>query len=650
VQVKVIPYDENMKLYTVIPIARGMGKETLSYFGSDGIETGALVSIPLRKKEGYGIVIGEEDVKKAKAQIKSSAFTLRKITKVGSKKFLSKKFLDAALETARFHASTTGAVLLHLLPEALLENATKVGLVEDTKPETIRSESLLVQGEYEDRFAHYKGFIRGQFARRSSVFFCLPTIENIRQAKEILQKGIAEYTVVLHSSLSKKELSEALQIIKEEKHPVLIIATAPFLSVPRKDIGSIVLEKENSRVYKTQSRPYIDLRIFVEKFARAKNIPILRGDLLLSIETLWKWKNDEYGEFSPLKMRALSGAHNVLIDMRKKAVGLEDGSPNDDDPEKFRVLSPALEALIDKNHADSERLFIWSARKGLSPTTVCGDCGAIVICNRCSAPVTLYSGRKGEENFFMCNKCGVTRSAAEKCRFCDSWKLATLGIGIERVEEEITKKFPHVKVFRLDKDAAKTEKKAHEILSRFYATPGSILLGTELALFYLTENIENMAVASIDSLFALPDFRISEKIIYSLLLMRSRAEKVFLIQTRNASDPLFEYALKGNIIDFYKQEIADRETFGYPPFSIFIKLSVEGKGVSVETAAENIKKLLVDYEPKIYKSFAPSRRGNNVYHVLISRKPKEWPDDVLLQILLSLPPSVGIRVDPESLL
>jgi primosomal protein N' len=218
------------------------------------------------------------------------------------------------------------------------------------------------------------------------------------------------------------------------------------------------------------------------------------------------------------------------------------------------------------------------------------------------------------------------------------------------VETAIKKEFPDIKIFRLDKDSAKTEKKAQEIMKRFYATPGSILLGTEMALFYLTENVENAAVASIDSLFSLPDFRINEKILYSLLAVRSRAGRVFLVQTRNADNPLFEYALKGNLIDFYKQEIADRESFQYPPFSVFIKISLEGTPVAAAKAIEELSSRLAAFGPKSYQAFSPSKRGNAVHHILISKHSSEWPDDELLAILRALPMSVSVRIDPESLL
>jgi primosomal protein N' (replication factor Y) len=630
-----------MRLYTVIPIARGVGKETLSYFGPDTIEIGSLVSIPLRKKVGHGIVIDAKNVAEMKSDIKSSKFSLRKITKVDSVSFLSRPFLEAAFTTAEWFATTTGSVLQSMVPALILEHALKL----DNSPihnleEKVSHEPLVIQAEDDERFSHYKSFIRGQFAKQKSVYFCLPTVEDIRQAKVLLEKGIEQYTVILHSGISKKEFLSALETIGQLNHPILIIGTAPFLSVERSDLGTIILDRENARSYRTVKRPYIDMRVFVKALAKSKKILLLLGDMMLSVETVSKEKNDIYTAFVPLKMRVLSPATQTLIDMKQKQ---EDGT------NPFKVLSPELVQLISDTKENSEHLFIFSGRKGLAPSTVCGDCGKIVTCERCSAPITLYT-KKDEENFFMCNKCGLQRSAAERCTNCDSWKLNTLGIGIELVEDEIKKQFPDIALFRLDKDSVKNEKKALEIIKNFENTSGSILIGTELALFYMKKPIENIAVASIDTLFSLPDFRINEKICYLLLTMRALAEKNFLIQTRNSDTPVFEYALKGNLADFYRCEIDERKQFRYPPFSLFIKLSVEGKQSSAKKAGQEIVDLLSEYEPSMYPAFAPSKRGNPVVHVLIRKDSNTWPDETLINKLRSLPMGITVKVDPESLL
>src|ERR1035437_3408574 len=628
-----------MRLYTVIPIAKGIGKETLTYFGGDNIALGSLVSIPLRKKIIHAIVTETRDVAFSKSELKSQSYALKKIGKVVNPNFLPTEFLQSAINTAEFYASTTGAILQLTVPKLILESSEIVSNTKRVRKTGLQKEFLVIQDTDEDRFAQYKSVVRGEFAKQSSVYFCLPTIEDIRKTKSFLEKGIEQYTLTLHSGLTKKEFKDSLKKINNEKHPLLIIGTPAFLSIIRNDVNTIVLDRENSRSWRTLTRPYFDMRIFVQSFAKKVGIKLIQGDLVLSVDDLWKQKHDEYAELFPLKFRMLSTANCALVDMKL---------PKGKYEETFRILSPELEALINKTKNESENLFIFCARKGLSPVTVCGDCSQAVTCKKCGAPITLY--QRKTENFFLCNKCGTEASTSVRCTHCQSWKLKTLGIGLEGVVQEITKLFPDIKIFRLDKDNAKTEKKVLEIIQKFKNTPGSVLVGTELALLYLDEPIENIAVASMDSLSALPDFRINEKIFYMLISMRSKAEKVFLIQTRNGNEKLFDQALKGNLIDFYRDEITEREKFDYPPFSVFVKFTIEGKLAVLEKETTRLEALFKEFAPIAFEGVNLSPKGNPIFHLLFKFSKNGWPNSTFLQKAKLLPPQVLIKVDPENIL
>jgi len=241
-------------------------------------------------------------------------------------------------------------------------------------------------------------------------------------------------------------------------------------------------------------------------------------------------------------------------------------------------------------------------------------------------------------------------SGSVKCRACDSWRLTDLGIGIEKVEMELSKKIPGIKIFRVDGDSTKTRKAAIEMVKNFFSAPGSVLLGTEMALHYLGKEIDNVGVASIDSLFSLPDFRIGEKIFNLLTTLRAKATKRFVIQTRNAEDKIFEHALRGNIMDFYRDEITARETFGYPPFKTLIKIShFGGEGIATREM-EKLETVLARYKPVVFSGFAPKRGGKRAVNMLIKLTPDAWVDENLLEILRGLPPSFIVNIDPEDLL
>lgn len=633
-----------MNIITTIPISKGLSKESLSYFTSKNIEVGSIVSIPLRKKTVYGLVIKNEDAEKMKMEIKSLPYNIKKVESIESVDFISQDFIKGAQKISDYYAGSTGSVLYSLIPNIILEESKNLSQGVSKKPEGIFFETVLLQSGEEERYATYKSLIREEFAKGRSVFFCLPTIEDILKTKNSLEKGIEKYSFVLHSGLSKKEVVSVWKKILEETHPVLIIATGTFLSIPRKDIGTIVLEKESSRSYKMQTRPFVDTRVAFEILAKEMSVRLILGDVLLRVETLWEEKSGKYNELSPLKFRSISSAESEL-DILK--------SSQDMKKKEFSLLGQKLKDIIKKNIENNENTFLFCGRKGLFPITACSDCGTVVVCKNCGAPVVLYrSGNKG--GLFVCNHCGERRDAGELCAYCKGWRLNPYGIGLERAVEEIKSAFPKANIFIMDKDHIKNHKQAVKVREAFYSTPGSIIVGTEMALTYLNEKVENCAVVSIDSYFSIPDFQISEKIFHILLEMRNLAKKIFLIQTRQHENSvgmkIFDYAIKGNLVDFFRDEIEGRKEIGFPPFSTHIKISIEGEKNKAKKEMEEVAFFLKPFEVSVFDAFTPGSKNKHIVHGLISIPKEEWVNKNLLDKLRMIQPHCSVKIDPASLL
>jgi primosomal protein N' (replication factor Y) len=561
-----------------------------------------------------------------------------------------KEFIDATIDSAEYFANSTGSILGAIIPKIFFEESEKLKIqTKDKNTAKEHAEKFVIQSNDEDRYAHYKSLIRESFAKNQSVFFCLPTIQDINFAKDRLHKGIENYTFVLHGLMNKKEILEKITKVLSEKHPVLIIATSGYLALPREDIGMIILDKENSRSYKMQTRPFIDFRVFAKIFAERINAKIVFGDLMLRAETIQKQKKGELVEIAPLKFRSLSTSKEELIDMKKD----DETEKNEGKKKQFKIFSPELEKKIKENFENNEHMFVFVSRRGLSPSTLCADCGNIVKCNYCNAHIVLH---KGADNFFLCHKCGERRSADEKCTNCGGWRLTTLGIGIELVEEEIKKLLPKDnsaqagKIFRIDSDSTPHHKKAQQVAKNFYESPQGILIGTEMALLYLTEKVENSAVVSMDSFFSIPDFRINERVMNILLKMRAITDRNLIIQTRDAGQKVFEYAMAGNLVDFYREEIDDRKKFNYPPFSTIIRISISGNRNDCVKAAEELKKVVEPYDLEVFPAFVPQGKSAVILNAVIKIPENKWPDYDLSLKLRSCPPNYSINIDPDSLI
>jgi primosomal protein N' len=616
-----------MKVVEVIPVVKGITRPTLSYFTREKFEPGSFVRIPLRKGFAYGIVATSIDARKAKASVKGASFQMRKLSVIERAGKLSDAFMKAADSTAKYYSTTLGSVLSTLLPKLLLEHPELIKKPYKETPVSPREVKLVQLGK-DERFREYRSIVRESFARGQSVLFIAPSRDEALRASDSLSIGIERY-VFTAVQKSPKVLGKIMADAQAEKHPILFITTQSWVSFDRKDLCTFILEKENSRGYRTLARPYINLKTFLEYYAKAKGATLVLGDSLLSIESLWHEREGRYSEFAPLTWRLKTRCEAEVVDMRAK--------------KEFDVFSPRLTEAVQRSIALGKNVFIYAARKGHSSTTVCGDCAALLLCKNCKAPMVLHEGP-----VYICHHCGAKRSAETRCDHCQSWKLNPLGIGIDRIAEEAKKVFEGTQVFVLDKDKAPSSAKAKSIVKRFNESEGSILVGTELALSYL-EDVPTVAICSLDSLFSIPDFYINERIFYLVTRLRETAEERFIIQTRNAGEEILEYAAAGNILDFYRSEIRDREELRYPPFSVFVKVMTEGSKVEIDKKAANLMHLFTEFDPHFIVE-SHGQREKVKLAMVMRFGGSAWPDATASEKLLLLTPDFTVKVDPESIL
>ena len=688
-----------MNIITVIPVSRAKVAPTLSYFTAAEAPIGAVVAVPLRSKTIHGIVIESRPVADLKAEIKGATYEIRRLGAVKADAFFPPSFMDACRTLADYYAANIGNIVTGAVADVIVQSANKIPPPLPMQPSFLAAtpspdETYAIQGDDADRLSAWKSLIRQEFARKRSVALYAPTVEDAERLFAALEKGIEGYIYLLTSRLTDKKAVAVWKAIADMAHPVVIIATGGFSLVPRSDIETVVIERENARGWISQRAPYVDGRRALETINRRAHRTVYLADSLLRTETLHRVDEKEIAEGTPFKWRSISTAKDTLVDMKGEAGRKEKGERSmeqeketeekehgaeekeqaeedrervtDNDKEqgkgaaKFRVLSDELTDLIARTRDESSHLFILVSRRGTASITVCADCETIVSCRQCSAPVVLHApaGRiAGKEsasregrNFYMCHKCGERRPADLTCATCGSWRLVPLGVGIDRVHEEIAAAFPGMSVFQIDADTTKTDIQISETIGRFRSRPGSILIGTEMALPHISEQVDHVAVASLDSLFALPDFRIEERVMYALVRLRSLAARSILVQTRRADERVFEYGLKGNLSDFHRRAIDSRKRFGYPPFMALIKITLEGQKERISAEMGELQALIAPHDIDVFPAFTATVRGASVIHGLIKLDPHQWPEPELLAKLRMLPPDVSVKVDPESLL
>ncbi|MFA6257407.1 MAG: hypothetical protein WC671_00120 [Candidatus Paceibacterota bacterium] len=645
-----------MKIISIIPLKKSTPKGDLTYFTSLNIAVGNIVSVPIRNKETLALVTSSEELKEEKSKVKNMNFNLKKVTKdKGSSVFL-KEFLETIFDTSKYFAQNKNSTVASLIPNIFIEEydkiaQTKVGIpieVGIKNNQNLKAEKLLFQYPLQDRISIYKTLVRESFARNKSIFMVLPTQTDIEKFTNQLSKGIEQFTFSIHSGINAKKNLITYEKIINSTHPILIICTPIFLSIPRKDIGTVILEHESSNVYKMINKIHVDLRVFVEIYASKINAKFIMADEILRYETIGRKDIDNLNPLYPLSFRIdFPGSINILG--KEKIEG-----------KKFQIFNDQSIKEIKSALENKKSVFIFSLRKGLATMTVCKDCGESVGCEKCGAHLVLYTSHQNKKRMFVCNRCQTNMEGDVSCASCRSWNLLPLGIGTDTVFEEMEKFFPKIKIYKLDKESAKTASGAKKIIKEFEENPGSILIGTEMVFFYLKNKIPLSIIVSFDSLWSIPNFKMGEKIIQIILSTIENTTDKLIIQTKNENDPAILAIKAGNLLSFVREELEDRRKLSYPPYKRFIKITYLGDKEQTIKARKILEEIFKEYSPEIFSGFLAKNKNKYVTNVLIKIDTKKWSiqeispnssiDENLLTKLLSLPSSFEIFIDPEDLL
>lgn len=638
-----------MNIIEVIPIKKGNTLGTLTYFTSQDIYIGSIVSVPVRNKKIKGIVVDVKKAQEIKSEIKKAGFTLKKIEKIKAKNFFTQSFTQALAHTSDYFVGSMGSTINTLVPDYIFENVDKLKLnegriiskeknVEDSLQNSLipnNQKIYLIHSPENERYTQFRNIIRHEFAKKKTLYFIYPNSEQAINGFNILKKGIEKYTLLLHGNLNKKEIINTWNEAVNQDHPIVIVCTYAFLSIERPDIGSFIIENENSRNYKIQKRPYIDIKYFIEQYARQLNIDLYYSGENIRTETIYRKKIGEIIQVNTFENNDDNHVDISLIDMKKK---------KDETDKTFKVLSDETISNINKTIVNKRNMIILTLRRGVSPITLCEDCNNVVHCNNCNSPVVLH------KNFFMCHRCGERRSTEEYCKTCGSWKLKAFGIGIDLVYETIKNDYKELNVYKIDSDSVKNDKEIKNIIEKWINEPRSILIGTEMMLQYIHTKAEYSSALGIDSLFSLPDFRIEEKIIHMLNTLKQKTEVSMVIETRKIDERVFDYFINKKRDEFYLNTIEERSLLGYPPFKTLIKITISGKRDLITKNMESIKDNLSPLEIDIFPAFTRNKKGEEVLHGIIKIEQNQWPDMKILYKLRELPPFVSINIDPENLL
>ncbi|MBX9765115.1 hypothetical protein K2X83_00555, partial [Patescibacteria group bacterium] len=374
----------------VMPIAKGIFKDHLTFFSRESISPGTVVHATVRGRKIPGIVLSSADVREEKYDIRVADFALKKLDpeKTLKKKIFRASFIRAMADTALWHGVYEGMVASSLTSSALLSS---LGSVEEYHPAPdeedsgVKADLLVLQAEREERIRTYRNLAREAFARKASVFIVTPTITEAEQISAQLERGIENRVVVITSELSKKKLLSAWNHAVGSSEPVLVVGTPVILSVPRGDLDTIVIERESARGYRGRERPYLDVRKAAEALSRHSRARLILADFPLRVETRYRVDLHEAEELARSQVRPTSTAVVSVLDTRAK-------DTKRGERRVFSTLTPETKAEVASAVKKGGRVIVFAARKGIAPLTVCNDCGTPITDPNSGVPMTLAHG------------------------------------------------------------------------------------------------------------------------------------------------------------------------------------------------------------------------------------------------------------------
>ncbi len=254
-----------------------------------------------------------------------------------------------------------------------------------------------------------------------------------------------------------------------------------------------------------------------------------------------------------------------------------------------------MQKEIGQHLAQDSQVLIFINRRGYAPVLICPKCGWIAECSRCDARLTVHR----QPSYLQCHYCGITRAVDTNCPQCQHTKLTNLGIGTERLADNIKALFPEVEVVRIDRDTTRKKNDFHELLARIQQEPRLILVGTQMiAKGHHFPNVTLVVIANADQSLLSVDFRAEENLAQLVMQVAGRAGreekpgKVY-IQTYNPDHPLLLKLIRDGYHQFALDVLAERKIAKLPPFSYFALLSAEAKQAnSAEVFLTQCKKML----------------------------------------------------------
>ena len=410
----------------------------------------------------------------------------------------------------------------------------------------------------------YLRLVQETLALGKTAMVLVPEIVLTPQMMRKFSSYFGSRVAMLHSSLKMTERYDQWKRIRRGEVDV-VLGTRSALFAPLKNLGLIIMDEEQEGSYQSENVPRYDAREVAKYLCVREKTALVFGSATPTVETAWAVEQGSYQKALLRRRYNENALPEVLIaDLRQEILN---GNPG--------LISTPLRQELEKNLAAGEQSILFLNRRGSSRMLLCGECGYVPQCPRCSTAMTYHSAN----GRLMCHYCGHSEPAADTCPECGGW-MKHVGAGTQKVEEELRELFPEAGILRMDADT--TAGGHEEILQTFERERVPILLGTQMVAKGLDfENVTLVGVLSADISLYVDNYRAAERTFSLLTQVVGRAGRGgktgrAVIQTYTPGNDVIRCAARQDYDAFYESEIRMRRLRRYPPFADLFTVTVSG--------------------------------------------------------------------------
>jgi primosomal protein N' (replication factor Y) len=460
----------------------------------------------------------------------------------------------------------------------------------------------------------YSHLIKEVLDRGDQVLYLLPEIAITAQIIERMRSIFGKRVGVYHSRYSDSERVHVYRNLlgwTDEEPYQLVIGVRSAIFLPFRSLGLIVIDEEHETTYKQHDpSPRYHARDSAQILALYHGARVLLGTATPSFETLYNARNGKYGYVSlAIRFGKVQEPELILANTREAT-------------KKKQMVShftPQLMEGIRSTLSRGEQVILFQNRRGYSNYLVCDDCGHVPKCSRCDVSLTFHM----QSGKLECHYCGQRQQMPGACPSCRETNLKMKGFGTEKIEEEIALLFEGIRVGRLDTDTARTVRGYGRVIREFEEGRTDLLIGTQMLSKGLDfGNVGLVGVLDADSMMNFPDFRSFERSFQLISQVSGRSGRRetrgrVVIQTGDPDHPVIRHIMRNDYEGLYREQMEERELFGYPPFRRLIRISFRHRIPSILDAATELagRELKTIFSSRVFgPQYPPVRKVQN-YHI-----------------------------------